>query len=489
MKKVLIANRGEIAVRIARTLRGLNISCVGIAHEDEGITPATRCVDELIVLHGDSPVAAYLDAEQILEGAQNLGVDAIHPGYGFLSENPNFARSTCERGMTFIGPGPEVMELMGDKILAREFVAASGFRVAPSEDEEVDPSSFKERSSSIGFPLVLKAAAGGGGKGMHIVREMKDLPLAIDLARGEADRYFGDGRIYAERYIESPRHIEVQVLADRSGNCLHLFERECSIQRRFQKIIEESPSPALDDGLRETICTEAVGIARAANYENAGTIEFILAPNGDFYFLEMNTRLQVEHPVTEMVTGLDIVDLQIRVSNGETLPIAQQDVVTKGHSIECRIYAEDPENDFSPSVGRLLDVIEPVGEFVRFDSGVETGSLVGADFDPMLSKLVVHGETRERAISRSIEVLKQMSFLGVTTNIAYLSRILEHPAFRKGEIDTGFIDEHRVTLAREELSMKERRILLATAALSNRDFCERVEAVPEPYASIGDWSN
>ncbi len=489
MEKVLIANRGEIAVRIAKTLRGMDMKSVGIAHEYEGETPATRCVDELIVLRGDSPIAAYLDAKQILEGARERDVDAIHPGYGFLSENPKFAHSTREFGMTYIGPSPEVIELMGDKILAREFVSKEGFRIAPSEEEGEDPLSFKERSEAIGFPLVLKAAAGGGGKGMHIVRSAKDLVGAIDLAKGEAERYFDDGRIYAERYIENPRHIEVQVMADKAGNCLHFFERECSIQRRFQKIIEESPSLALDKKLRRKICSEAVGIAIAAKYENAGTIEFILAPDGEFYFLEMNTRLQVEHPVTEMITGRDLVELQIRIARGEELSIGQEEIKTKGHAIECRVYAEDVEHDFSPCIGRLVDVHEPVAEFVRFDSGVAKGSEVSADFDPMLAKLIVYGETREEAISRSVESLKQTSFLGVNTNLAYLSRIVAHPAFVKGETDTGFVARHKLDLAPKELSTKKRRMLLAAAALSNRDFRERVEAVPEPYASIGDWSN
>ena len=367
MRRVLIANRGEIAVRIAHTLRRMGIETVGVAHEDERDTPAMAAVDRVVTLHGTQPVAAYLDTPQLIDAAQRSGADAIHPGYGFVSENAAFARAAVASGLCWIGPAPETMELMGDKIASRAFVAEAGCPVAPSVTQEEDPKNFADRAAAIGFPLVLKASAGGGGKGMHIVREPAELAEAATRASSEAQRYFADGRIYAERYIEEPRHIEVQVLSDRHENHLHLFERECSIQRRFQKIIEEAPSPGLDDALRARICEAAVGIARAANYENAGTVEFILAPDGEFYFLEMNTRLQVEHPVTEAVTGLDLVELQVRIASGEAIPFRQEDVAVNGHAIECRIYAEDPSEDFAPAIGRIVELSPPGA--ARFDSG------------------------------------------------------------------------------------------------------------------------
>lgn len=489
IKKVLIANRGEIALRVARTLRRLEITSAAVVHADDAGSPAALAVEEACAIEGKTPVAAYLDADQIIDVARRIGADALHPGYGFLSENANFAAAVEAAGVKWIGPSPEAIRLMGDKIESRRFVAQAGHPLTPSANEEDDPATFSARAAKIGFPLLIKASAGGGGKGMQIVREASRLGPAIDLARSEAERYFADGRIYAERYVDQPRHIEVQILADDHGNVLHLGERDCSIQRRFQKLIEETPAPAISGDLRERICNQAVGIARAANYRNAGTVEFVVAPDGEFYFLEMNTRLQVEHPVTEMVTGLDLVEQQIRIAAGEALAFSQADVRFEGASIECRLCAEDADEDFRPAVGQLLLVRPPAGPGVRFDAGIAQGQRVTTAFDPMLAKIIVHAATREEAIERARKALSETVLLGCTTNAAYLERILGHPDFAAGRVETGFIPRHSDALAPRSLDPLERATILAAAALSNRDFLERVEAIPQPHASMGAWQN
>src|SRR5207237_381437 len=343
---VLIANRGEIAVRIIGSLRKLGLRAAIVYHEVDAATPAVAFADVAIKISGRTPVSAYLDAEQIITAARTVGAGALHPGYGFLSENASFARAVAAAGIAFIGPSPEAIELMGDKIRARNFVEGNGFPVAPSAIEESDPPTFLARARSIGAPLLVKPSAGGGGKGMRIVRDLDLLEDAVAQARSEGQRYFGDGRLYIERYVEKPRHIEVQILGDCFGNVVHLFERECSVQRRFQKIIEETPSPALSADARKNICETAAGIARAAGYQNAGTVEFIYG-RGEFYFLEMNTRLQVEHPVTEMTTGLDLVAEQLAVAAGHPLAFRQDEVKSTGHAIEARLYAEAPERNFA----------------------------------------------------------------------------------------------------------------------------------------------
>ena len=489
IEKVLIANRGEIVVRIARTLARLGIASAAVVHpEDEG-SPAALAVDEACPIMGETPVAAYLDAQQIIGVVKRIGADGLHPGFGFLAENADFAEAVEAAGIRFIGPGADVIRLMGDKIASRRFVASRGFSLTPSASEEDDPATFVDRASRIGFPLLIKAAAGGGGKGMQIVHDPLELPRAIERARSEAERYFADGRIYAERYVLQPRHVEVQILADEHGRCLHLGERDCSIQRRFQKLIEETPAPALPRALRDRICQQAVEIARAAGYRNAGTVEFVLAPDGTFFFLEMNTRLQVEHPVTEMVTGIDLVEQQLRIAAGEALLFDQSALRFEGASIECRICAEDPGTGFSPAVGDLLLVHPPEGEGVRWDSGIATGQTVTTAFDPMLAKLIVHAETREAAIGRAREALSETVILGCTTNLAYLERVLAHADFGAGRVDTDFLATHRDALARDPVDADEKAAILAAAALSNRDFRNRVEAVPEPHASMGPWRN
>lgn len=489
ISKVLIANRGEIACRILRSLDRLGIPGVVVYHGADADSPAVRMATEAVEIDGSNPVAAYLDAVQIIEACRQTGADAIHPGFGFLAENAGFAKRLGEEGITFIGPLPETIELMGNKVAARAFCIENDFPVVPSVTEADAGKDFAEHARGIGFPLLIKAAAGGGGKGMHIVREIDDLEQAIQLAKGEALRAFGSDEVYAERYVEQPRHIEVQVLADHHGNVLHLGERECSIQRRFQKIIEESPAPGLPPQLRERICAIAVEITQKVNYRNAGTVEFILAPDNEFYFLEMNTRLQVEHPVTEMVTGLDLVELQIRVAQGETLSLNQGQVQAKGHAIELRLYAEDPENDFLPATGPLLAYRMPVGESVRVENGFAEGMTVSSAFDPMLAKLIVHGRDRGQAIGRGLTALKDTLVLGVITNANYLARILSHPAYVAGQLHTGFIPQHAKDLNPPALSEEERNLLLAAAALSNREFTDPAFQVPEPYKSLGNWRN
>jgi propionyl-CoA carboxylase alpha chain/3-methylcrotonyl-CoA carboxylase alpha subunit/acetyl-CoA/propionyl-CoA carboxylase biotin carboxyl carrier protein len=489
IRKVLIANRGEISVRIGRTLRALGLGCVAVHHADEAASLAVREADEAVELFGATPVAAHLDAQQIIEAASRSGADAIHPGYGFLSENADFAASVAEAGLVFIGPPPAVIRLMGDKVASRNFVRDHGFPVAPSATPGTGETDFLQRAAAIGFPLLVKAAAGGGGKGMHIVRTPADLPDRLRLAQSEAARYFGDGRVYCERYIERPRHIEVQVLADAHGGCVHLGERECSVQRRFQKIIEETPSPGLTPELARTICDAAVGIARACNYVNAGTVEFILAPDGAFYFLEMNTRLQVEHPVTEMVTGLDLVAEQIRIAEGAALGYDQHAVRRVGHAIECRLYAEDADADFVPAIGTLLMLRPPSGPGLRFDSGLTEGQRITTAFDPMLAKLIAHGVDRNDAIRRLRAALHQPIVLGVTTNADYLHRLLGHADFVAGLTDTGFVDRHAAALAAPPLDPAEAVAILALAANDDHALRQSVARIPEPYASIGAWRN
>lgn len=490
---VLVANRGEIAVRILRTVKSLGLKGVVVYHAADRKAPAVQLADQAIEISGATPVAAYLDAKQILAAAKTSGAGAIHPGYGFLSENAGFARAVAEAGLVFVGPAPEQIELMGDKVRARAFVANGGFPVAPSAIEDDDPATFVERAAKVPFPILIKPAAGGGGKGMRIVREPGPLKAEIERARSEGQRYFGDGRLYVERYVENPRHIEVQVLGDAHGSVVHLFERECSVQRRFQKIVEETPSPALDPALRSRICETAAGIARKAGYRNAGTVEFIFgaggAGNPEFYFLEMNTRLQVEHPVTEMITGKDLVLEQLRVAAGEKLGYTQEQVSSQGHSIEFRVYAEDPARGYTPTTGPVLALRPPQGEGVRIDSGIVEGQEVTAAFDPMLAKLIVWGRDRGECIARSDAALAGYALLGCVTNTAFLRRLLGHPAFVEGRVHTGFLDAHPEIAAEPALAPETLHRLLAAAALSTRPMRDVADLVPDMHAAMGGWSN
>jgi acetyl-CoA/propionyl-CoA carboxylase biotin carboxyl carrier protein len=486
--RVLIANRGEIAVRIIRTLRRLGIDSVVVFHEADRASPAVQQADQAVEIKGSTPVAAYLDAEQIIAAAKSTGSEAIHPGYGFLSENTAFARAVADAGIVFVGPTPDAIELMGDKIRARAFVESHGFPVAPSAIEDDDPSTFNERARAVGAPLLIKPSAGGGGKGMRIVRDLSLLDEEIERARSEGQRYFGDGRLYVERYVENPRHIEVQVMGDAHGNVIHLFERECSVQRRFQKIVEETPSPALTPELRARICETAAGIARAAGYRNAGTVEFIYG-NGEFYFLEMNTRLQVEHPVTEMVTGIDLVAEQLSVAAGRPLSVSQADVAVTGHAIEYRIYAESPAQGFTPTTGRVLRLGLPEGDGIRLDLGIAEGQRVTSAFDPMLAKLVVHGADRAEAIARADRALADFALLGCETNAEFLRRLNADEAFGRGDVHTGFLDANPQIAAEPELEPATLARLLATASLLTRPVRDAADAVPELHAAMGAWRN
>jgi 3-methylcrotonyl-CoA carboxylase alpha subunit len=487
--KVLIANRGEIACRIMHTLRAMDIASVAIFHSAEAQARHTRAADEAVEIFGDTPVAAHIDAKQIIDTALAVGADAIHPGYGFLSENASFAAAVADAGLVFIGPDAATIKLMGDKISSRNFAEAHGIPVAPSVMPTGDIESFVNEAERIGFPLLVKASAGGGGKGMSIVRSAGDLPEAARIATSEAQRYFGDGRIYAEVYAERPRHIEVQILGDGAGGAVHLFERECSVQRRFQKIVEEAPAANLDAGLRERICQSAVQLASAAKYKNAGTVEFILGADGKFFFLEMNTRLQVEHPVTEMITGFDLVRAQIEIAAGRGLSVTQDDITVEGHAIECRICAEDPARDFLPETGTLRYLGIPEAPFLRFENALDAGQKITADFDPMLAKLVVHGRDRTEAIERSITALQDLAILGVRTNTDYLAAVLDHRAFRESDLHTGFIREHAEDLTAGEPDTSTLDTVLIAAALGFREFNDIVFGVPEPHASIGHWRN
>ncbi len=489
LKKVLIANRGEIACRIIRTVRQEGIATVAVYHHADRHAPHVSMADVAVELNATVPTAAYLDQAQIIDVAHRTGADAIHPGYGFLSENASFAERVEASGIVFIGPSAAVIKLMGDKIRAREFAAQQGVPVAPSAVQDGSLEEFAERAARIGFPLLIKAAAGGGGKGMRIVHEAADLADSVRAAAGEAQRYFADGRVYAERYIVRPRHIEVQVLGDGTGKVVHLYERECSIQRRYQKIIEETPAPNLPDQTRQAMCAAALRLSSAARYRNAGTIEFVLAPDGAFYFLEMNTRLQVEHPVTELVLGIDLVREQLRIAAGDGLSFTQDDLHRRGHAIECRICAEEPEQGFRPATGRVGVLRVPEGEHVRFDGGIRQGQPVTPAFDSLLAKLIAWDTTRGAAAEALERALNDLVILGVPTNVDYLSRVVRHPEFLAGRLHTGFLTEYMADLAGAETSPEVTTVVAIAAAMADVDFRRAAFGIPEPHASIGHWRN
>lgn len=442
--KILIANRGEIALRVMRTCRAMGIATVAVYSDADGNAPHVRFADEAVRL-GEAPVKdSYLNAERIIEAAGRVGADAIHPGYGFLSENAEFAEACHATGIVFIGPSPEAIRKMGLKSPARKLAAAAGCPVVPGYDsEDQNDETLCAEILKIGFPVLIKASAGGGGKGMRVVRTEHEIADAIESARREAEKAFGNGDLLLEKFIEGARHIEVQILGDRHGNLVHLFERDCSLQRRHQKVIEESPSPAVTAELRAKMGEAAISVCRAINYFNAGTVEFILTPTGEFYFIEVNTRLQVEHPVTEAITGLDLVKLQIEIAEGKPLPFSQNDLKTSGHAIEARLYAEDPENSLLPATGTLHDWRSPEHiAGLRVDAGVEVGSEIGIHYDPMLAKLIAHADDRATAIRKLSYGLRLLSAQGVTTNRDFLIRLIEHTEFVGGEVHTSFITEH-----------------------------------------------
>ena len=448
-RKILIANRGEIAVRIIRACQEMGIATVAVYSDADAGALHVALADEAVRIGPPPPRDSYLCADCILEAARTRGCDAIHPGYGFLAENADFADAVTAAGLTFIGPSGAAMRVMGSKTSARAAMQAAGVPVVPGYQASQDDADLVAAATELGYPVLVKATAGGGGKGMRVVADPGDLPAALASARREAANAFGDDRIYLEKRILHPHHIEFQVFGDAHGNAVHLFERECSVQRRHQKIVEESPSPLLDDALRRRMGEAAVAAVKAVGYTNAGTLEFLVeglsgAIDGmlSFYFLEMNTRLQVEHPVTEAVTGIDLVKLQIRVAAGEPIPFTQADIRQRGHAIECRIYAEDPANGFLPAIGSVLAAVEPVGPGVRVDAGVTSGDTVTLHYDPMIAKLIVLGEGRADAIGKMLWALRHYVILGdVVTNIPFLRDVLAHPRFAAGDTTTDFVDE------------------------------------------------
>ncbi|HEV3038575.1 MAG TPA: acetyl-CoA carboxylase biotin carboxylase subunit [Candidatus Angelobacter sp.] len=439
-KKILIANRGEIAVRVIRACREMGIASVAVFSDVDRAALHVSKADEAYPI-GPAPAReSYLNIEKIIQVAKQSGAEAIHPGYGFLSENPQFARSCSQAGLKFIGPPPSAMETMGSKTRARQAVQAAGVPCVPGSSKSLTFVEAAKLAAQIGFPIMIKAAAGGGGKGMRRVHGSADLQSAFETAQSEAQRAFNDSEVYLEKFIENPRHIEIQVLGDEHGNLIYLGERECSVQRRHQKVIEEAPSAIVDDDLRSRMGKVAVQAAASAGYTNAGTVEFLVDANRNFYFLEMNTRLQVEHPVTELVTGLDLVHLQLRIAAGEKLPLRQEEVSIRGHALECRIYAEDPANNFFPSPGKIAALRQPSGPGIREDSGVYQGWTVPLDYDPMLSKLIAYAPDRRTAIERMRRALDEYFIGGIKTNLALFRTILRDPDFIAARIDTGYLD-------------------------------------------------
>jgi 3-methylcrotonyl-CoA carboxylase alpha subunit len=442
-RKILIANRGEIAVRVARTARAMGIATAAVYSEADRTALHVRVADEAVPIGPAEAARSYLSIDALLAAARSVGADAVHPGYGFLSQNGDFAEAVARAGLAFVGPPAAVHRALGDKKSARRMMAAAGVPVVPGYDgDDQADAHLLTQAERIGWPLMIKPSRGGGGKGMRVVRQAADFPSALQASRREALSAFGDDVVVLERFVERPRHVEVQVLADTQGTTLHVLERECSIQRRHQKVVEETPSPALDPARRAALLAAGVAAARAASYVNAGTVEFLLAPDGAFYFLEVNTRLQVEHPVTEAVTALDLVRLQIEVAAGRELPIAQEQVQGRGHALECRVYAEDPDRGDLPSPGTILHFSPPAGPGVRVDEGVAAGSEVSVHYDPLLAKLVTWGRDRAESIARMAAALRQTVVLGVTTNVQRLQAVVDHPAFRAGALHTGFLEEH-----------------------------------------------
>ena len=439
-KRILIANRGEIAVRIIRACREMGIESVAVFSDVDRRALHVRKADHAYHIGPATASESYLNIAKILDVARRSGADAIHPGYGFLSENAHFAKACRDAGVKFIGPSPESMEMMGSKTRARQNMKNAGVLFVPGSEQAMAYDATARMAAQIGYPVMLKAAAGGGGKGMRLVHRPEDLRSAFDNARSESQRAFGDNEVYIEKAIVNPRHVEVQIFGDQHGNLVYLGERECSVQRRHQKVLEESPSPLVDDDMRRRMGEVALRVARAADYQNAGTVEFLIDPDRNFYFLEMNTRLQVEHPVTEFVTGVDLVHLQIRAAAGEELPFRQEDIELRGHAMECRVYAEDPDNNFFPSPGQITRLISPSGPGIRRDSGMYEGWTVPVEYDPLLAKLVAYAETRDQAIDRLLCALYEYFIGGIKTNLSLFRRILRDPDFRVGKIDTGFLE-------------------------------------------------
>ena len=493
-KKILVANRGEIAVRVIRACRELEIPVVAVYSTVDRDGVHVEVADEAVCIGDPPPLESYLNIPNILAVAKERGCDAIHPGYGFLAENPSFAKACEDAGITFIGPTSEAIRLLGNKVESRDVMGANGIPLIPGMmSTSVDNKAIAKEAEKIGFPVLIKAAAGGGGKGMRVVENPKDLISGLEGARREAKAAFADDTVYLEKYLEEPRHVEFQVLADHYGNVIHLYERECSIQRRHQKIVEETPSTALDDNLRQEMGETAVKVATIAGYRNAGTVEFLLDKNKNFYFLEVNTRIQVEHPVTECTTGVDLVMQQIRIAAGEKLSLRQKDIVPRGHAIECRVYAEDPTKGFLPSSGQLLLVQEPSGPGIRVDSGIRTGMAVTVHYDPILSKLICWGENRDAVCRRMIKALDNYVVFGVETIVPFLRDIVKHPEFRRGNTTTGFIPDFLTPWPQDKADDGETALEALAAAGLWKHLQKPAVAVggthraPSPWQTMGSW--
>lgn len=492
LNKILVANRGEIARRIIQSIQEMGKVAVAVYSDVDKGLPYVLEADEAYHLPGIKPAETYLVIEKIIQLCKDNDIDGVHPGYGFLSENTAFAQACADNGITFIGPGPEVIEKMGDKIIAKETMVKADVPVVPgwAGSAETAFSVIEAEADKIGYPVLVKAAAGGGGKGMRLVEAKKELKNAWEAAGREAKNAFGDSRVFLEKYVTSPRHIEFQIFGDHHGNVVHLFERECSIQRRHQKIIEESPSPALTPELRAEMGEAAVKAAQALGYVNAGTVEFIFSDKGEFYFLEVNTRLQVEHPVTELVVQKDLVRLQIDIAEGKALPFKQEDLTQTGHAVECRIYAEDPAKNFMPSVGVLSQYHPPAGSGIRVDDGFYQGEEVTVHYDPMLSKLIVWGEDRQAALDKMSWALSHYVVLGVTTNIAYLQEVITHPVFKSGEITTHFLQDYPIEINQPDVTDD----ILTAAVLGGcankvapQSSSDSIEDASSPWQLAGSW--
>ncbi len=485
IRRLLIANRGEIACRIIRSCRRLGVHAIAVYSEADRGALHVRMADQAVCIGPPPARESYLDFSAVLGAAQQTRADAIHPGYGFLSENAAFAEACAAAGIVFVGPPATAIRAMGLKHEAKAIVSAAGVPVVPGYmGDDQSPARLAAEAEHIGYPLLVKAVAGGGGKGMRVVRAAGELAEAVAGARGEAENAFGDGRLMLERFLERPRHIEVQVFGDRHGGCLHLFERECSVQRRYQKIIEESPSPFIDAATREAMTAAAVRAAQAVGYVNAGTIEFIVGVDGEFYFMEMNTRLQVEHPVTEQVTGLDLVEWQLAIAAGDRLPLSQAEIRQRGHAIEARLYSEDPRRGFLPSVGRIDRFARPRDDDGwRVDSGVEDGDLISVHYDPMIAKVIATGRDRTEALATLRHQLDRTAIFGVSNNLPLLRAVAAHPRFEAGDVDTGFVDRELVALTAERAPQPE-ALLLGAAIAENS---ERAPADGSPWALRDTW--
>mgnify|MGYP003667057139 FL=1 len=459
MRKILIANRGEIAIRVMKTAQKMGIKTVAVFSTADRNAPHVKFADEAVCIGEPPSNQSYLRGDKIIEVAKALGVDAIHPGYGFLSENASFAELCEKNNIVFIGPRSKAIKIMGSKLAAKDAVKKYNIPMVPGIDEAItDVEKAKKIAKEIGFPILIKASAGGGGKGMRVVEKESDLESQMNRAISEATSAFGDGSVFIEKYVSSPRHIEIQVMADSHGNILHFFERECSIQRRHQKVVEEAPSSVLSPELRKEMGEAAVKVAKSCDYLGAGTVEFLLDAHHNFYFLEMNTRLQVEHPVTELISGVDLVELQIKVARGEALQIKQEDLKINGHALELRVYAEDPLNNFLPSVGHLDIYKLPVGKNIRVDNGFEEGMDIPIYYDPMLSKLITYGKTREEAIQLMISAIENYHIKGVETTLPFGKYVCEHEAFRSGNFDTHFVKDYYSPEALKEETSNEAKI-------------------------------